>query len=183
MGSVWFSKVSLVLLIIPASSPYWDKIVSELEYEKPIRLPDMANATLRELAYGYPENKGPYDYLKRLSEYNFQGYTWTSFSAEHEQACKSHGPYHSCMWFYTNSLKQIIDENCKEKGIQSEFTWDHASFLFMAIICGKPETKPKWDGCPSACYGKPCYDIRHALAGTCLIKTDNQVNDCFLFIL
>ena len=55
MGSFWFSKVTLVMLVILASSlrsvqseagPYDDL---EWDVDKPIRLLDMTNSTIKEL--------------------------------------------------------------------------------------------------------------------------------------
>ena len=191
MGSVCFSKVSLALLIILASSlrsvqsegGAYDDMPWDLD--KPIKLPAMNNSTIKELAHGYPEGKGPYDYLMPITDYVSPGgemqstKPWSVGFKDTRTFCERHkDTYQTCVWFYAHMLKNAADEDSKKFGGHSRLTWDIASLVFMVIMCGEAHTKPTWIGCPTGCYDDPCRKIVHAVAGTC--HTEDQVKTPFV---
>ena len=166
MGYVWFSILSPVLLIFLAcvqSGP-----VRPQGYVPPmIQLSDVTNETVRKLALGYPENKGPSDYLLPLKAYhpNFKkmALTWAS-------RCKSDRNDRKCIWkdfYHSKRLLDLMYTNTR-LGKNPE-TLELLSLAATMYYCGKPDRKPKWEGCPSPCRGRSCPGI----GVRCI--TDNQV--------
>ena len=188
MGSVCVSKVSLALLIILASSlrsvQSGDFYDMPWEVDKPIRLSNMANSTIKELAHGYPEGKGPYDYLMPVTDFVIPGGSlttkpWPLAFKEMRTLCKGdRDTYKKCVWFYAHVLKNSADADSEKFGGESRLTWEIASLIFMVIMCGEAHTKPTWIGCPTGCYDDPCHKIIHAVAGTC--HTEDQVKTPFV---
>ena len=171
MGYVWFSILSPVQLIFLACVQSGH--VRPQGYVPPmIQLSDVTNETVRKLALGYPENKGPSDYLLPLKAYhpNFKkmALTWAS-------RYKSDRNDWKCIWKDIYHSKRLLDLMYTNTRLgKNPETLELISFAATMYVCGKPDRKSKWEGCPSACRGRSCPGI----GVRCI--ADNQVITLFV---